>query len=191
MKRMTKMIAARLCLISTWPLAFLVKVTGSVPLFAAFGQGLALIPGVLGSYIRVGYLRQTLDHASSSCRVGFGTYFAHRRASIGNGVYIGAYCIIGMVEIGENTMIASRVSVLSGRRQHSFEEKDTLDQGHGGSFVQVKIGANCWIGEGSVVMASLGERCVVGAGSIITKDYGDRIVLAGNPARVMREVDNG
>ena len=189
MKRAAKRIVSLLALAATWPLAALARWTSSESLFVGFGQALALIPGLTGSYLRAAYLRQTLKHASNSCRIGFGSYFSHREASLAEGVYIGAYCIIGMADIGAHATIASRVSILSGRRQHAFDDATPPIQQQGGAFSRVRIGENSWIGEGSVVMADIGDRCVVGAGSVVTKDHDGGLVLAGNPARVPRHLE--
>ena len=35
----------------------------------------------------------------------------------------------------------------------------------------------------------LGDNVVIGAGSVVTKSYGDNVVLAGNPARIIKELD--
>ncbi|OQB39579.1 MAG: Maltose O-acetyltransferase [Candidatus Latescibacteria bacterium ADurb.Bin168] len=38
---------------------------------------------------------------------------------------------------------------------------------------------------------TLGDGVVVGAGAVVTHDFPDRVVIAGNPARVIREIRNG
>ena len=48
----------------------------------------------------------------------------------------------------------------------------------------VKIGANSTILPGVIV----GEDCLVGAGSVVTKDVAKGKVVAGNPARVVKDV---
>ncbi len=53
----------------------------------------------------------------------------------------------------------------------------------------VKKGAS--IGSGSTILANItiGENALVGAGSVVTKDVPANSIVAGNPARVLRYID--
>jgi len=53
----------------------------------------------------------------------------------------------------------------------------------------VIIGKNCFIGARSMVMpgVTIGDSCIVAAGAIVTKDVLDGQIVAGNPAKVIRE----
>src|SRR5256885_8079068 len=53
----------------------------------------------------------------------------------------------------------------------------------------VKKGAS--IGSGSTILANItiGENALVGAGSVVTKDVPPNSIVAGNPARVLRYID--
>lgn len=55
----------------------------------------------------------------------------------------------------------------------------------------IRIGKNCWIGAGAIILPgiTIGDHTVVGAGSIVTKDLPSRVVAAGNPCKVLREVN--
>ena len=52
------------------------------------------------------------------------------------------------------------------------------------------IGDNCWIGAGAIICpgVTIGNNAVVGAGSVVTKSFGDNVVIAGNPAKVIRNL---
>lgn len=54
----------------------------------------------------------------------------------------------------------------------------------------ITIGENFWAGGGIIVLpgVTLGDNVVAGAGTVITKSFGDNVVLAGNPARVIKEI---
>jgi acetyltransferase-like isoleucine patch superfamily enzyme len=51
------------------------------------------------------------------------------------------------------------------------------------------IGNHCVIGINSIVLPGvhIGNHCVVGAGSVVTKDVPSHTIVAGNPARIIRE----
>ena len=56
----------------------------------------------------------------------------------------------------------------------------------------IRIDDNCWIGMNSVILPGvhLGPRTTVGAGSVVTRSFPDGYcVIAGNPARIIREFD--
>ncbi len=55
----------------------------------------------------------------------------------------------------------------------------------------ITIGNSIWIGGHVTILpgVTLGDRVVVGAGSVVTKSFPDDVVIAGNPARVIRQLD--
>jgi len=155
--------------------------------FTSFSQGLSLIPGKCGVYLRAAFYHLACPATSDEIAVGFLTILSHRDTSIAKGVYIGPQCNVGMCSIGENTLIGSGVHILSGSRQHGFQDNQKPIQDQGGAFEKVRIGADCWIGNSAVIMAPVADGCIVAAGSVLTKSAdkeGD--ILAGNPAAAKR-----
>ena len=57
----------------------------------------------------------------------------------------------------------------------------------------VLIRDNVWIGMGAVILkgVTIGENSVVAAGAIVTRDVPPNTVVAGNPARVVKELPSG
>jgi acetyltransferase-like isoleucine patch superfamily enzyme len=130
---------------------------------------------------------------------------------IGDETKIGAF-----VEIQKNVKVGRRCKISS----HSFicegvTIEDNVFVGHGVTFINdtyprstgadgelqtekdwkveptvVKQGAS--IGSGATILCNvvIGEQAIVGAGSVVTKDVLPHAVVAGNPARQLRQLDN-
>lgn len=150
--------------------------------FEFFAQGFALVPGVIGDYLRVAYYKLTLTACPLDWRIQFGSFFAHPEVTVGRHVYIGSYCVLGMVDIGDRTHLATAVQVLSGSRQHTRDNSGMISFG---TLSKVTIGADCWLGAGALVMASIGERSTIGAGSVVVHAIPAGSIAVGAPARVV------
>ena len=174
------------CLALAFPAAALCGFGRSEPLFLMFAHFYAIIPGLPGDYFRIAFYRLTLRECSLLSRVSFGTFFAHTDSSIASEVYIGPYCVLGKVNIGRRTQIASSVQVLSGRHQHARTTEGQISSSRDDDFVVVTIGADCWIGAAAIVMADVGDGSTVGAGSVVVQPIPPHSVAVGNPARVIR-----
>ena len=154
--------------------------------YLIFAQSLAQTPGILGDYLRIAYYRMTLDECALESRIQFGSFFAHPQVRLGRSVYIGSYCVLGRVSIGDRTQIASAVQILSGRRQHARDSQGRILGAEHGDFTPVSIGADCWIGAAAIVMADVGAGCTIGAGSVVVKPVPAGSVAVGSPARVVK-----
>jgi acetyltransferase-like isoleucine patch superfamily enzyme len=144
---------------------------------------LSLLPGKVGNYFRIAFYRHTLQRCSFNACLSFGVLIAHRTAEIGDHVVIGAYSIIGTVTIDDHVLIASRVSITSGRHQHNVDDLTKNITEDEPVFERVHIGSNTWLGEGAIIMADVGSRCVVSAGSVVSRAIPDGKLVMGNPAR--------
>lgn len=140
-------------------------------------------PGLWGTYRRRAMLRLVGVRLAKTCHIEFGTLLSKPTAVIGPGVYVGAYCCLGDVRIGEKTMLADAVQVPSGGRQHGSIALDASTTDPPGRLQTVTIGANCWIGSRAVVLADVGDHAVVGAGAVVTRPVEPYTVVAGVPAK--------
>jgi acetyltransferase-like isoleucine patch superfamily enzyme len=53
----------------------------------------------------------------------------------------------------------------------------------------VSIGKHVWIGAGATILkgVTIGDNAIIGAGSVVTKDVPPNVIVAGNPARIIRQ----
>ena len=177
--------AAVLVVWPLWVLSWLERRLGLGEEAFLFGaQLLALMPGLPGAFLRSAYYVGTLERCHWEVRVGFGSIFVKRAASMARHASMGNYCVIGNADIGEGVMIGSRVSVPSGKRQH-FDSNGQLDR-ETSKFDRIRIGHGCWIGEGAIVMADVSEGCIIAAGAVVGHPVPERSIVSGNPARVIK-----
>lgn len=115
---------------------------------------------------------------------------------IGNGFQLGICssladnCFVGAtggVKIGDNVIGGQNIRFHSSN--HIFEDRNRLIRKQGISAKGIVVGSNCWIGAGVVFCdgVTIGDGCVIGANSVITKSFPANSVIAGVPARIIRE----
>ncbi|HET8850037.1 MAG TPA: acyltransferase [Marinobacter sp.] len=190
MKQRLKRIVRLLCLAIVAPLFALHRLLSLVAdrdsSFQSFSQLFSLIPGKPGIYLRAAFYRLACPDTSDDISIGFLTVFSHWDTTIGKGVYIGPQCNIGKCIIGESTLLGSGVHILSGSKQHNFDDPTRPIQEQGGIFTKTRIGHDCWLGNACVVMTDVGNHSIVAAGSVVTQTVEPGFIVAGNPAKVIR-----
>jgi acetyltransferase-like isoleucine patch superfamily enzyme len=116
--------------------------------------------------------------------------FLHTEAkgqlTIGHRVMINSGAIIrtaDSISIGDDVKIGSLVSIAD-------TDGHEIVPGAGIRVAPVVIGNDVWIGRGAIILpgVSVGDGAVVGAGSIVTRDVLAFSVVAGNPARLLRQL---
>lgn len=118
------------------------------------------------------------------------------RCDYGYNITVGDYfyanynlCILdcGKVQIGDDVLIAPNVSIFTATHpQDAFERCDV-----GKEFGKaIKIGNKVWIGGGAIILpgVTIGDESIVGAGSVVVNDVPSKCVVAGNPAKIIRQL---
>ena len=119
---------------------------------------------------------------------------------IGNNVGISGATIYARkgIEIGDNTAVGGNVKILDNDfHPLDWETRNRyLNDPHGGDAdvvptKEIKIGKNCFIGCNAIILKGsiLGDGCVVGAGAVVAGKFEANSVIAGNPARVIRQLE--
>jgi acetyltransferase-like isoleucine patch superfamily enzyme len=143
-------------------------------------------------------------------RVGANTHLKGELLTFAHGgeISIGEYCYVGeqshiwsaaRISIGDRVLISHNVNIFDSlthpvnpveRHRHYHQ---IITCGHPGQVdlaeAPVRIGNDAWIGCLVVILkgVTIGEGAIVGAGSVVTKDVPPFTVVAGNPAKVVRE----
>ncbi len=146
-------------------------------------QAFALLPGLVGQYLRRAFLQQVLAHCDDTATIEFGTIFSQTGARIEANAYVGPRCHLGLVHIERDALLAAGVHVPSGAQTHGTAELSLPIREQAGARRLVRIGKGAWIGSAAVVMADVGCHSVVGAGAVVTRPLPDRVIAVGVPAR--------
>jgi acetyltransferase-like isoleucine patch superfamily enzyme len=191
MRTILKSAVSALCTVLVVPraIAFAVAsgVIGADRAIESSTQGLARSPGIRGQYLRRSFLRLVGVDCHATATVCFGTTFSKVGAVIGENVYVGPGCHLGLVHLERDVLVAAGVHIPSGGRMHGIDDPTIPIRDQEGTPTMVRIGAGAWIGSGSVVLADVGRNSVVGAGSVVTSPVPANVIAAGVPARVLRE----
>jgi virginiamycin A acetyltransferase len=154
-------------------------------------QALSLVPGLVGQYLRRAFLCQVLDACHRSVTVEFGTLFSAAGSRLGERVYVGPGCHLGLVDLGADVLIGAGVHIPSGGRAHATSDTNVPIRDQPFVRTRIRVGHGSWIGSAAVVMADVGHDSIVGSGAVVTKPVPDRVVAAGVPARVLKARDAG
>lgn len=110
---------------------------------------------------------------------------------LGEGFYANANCIIldvAPVKIGKNVFFGPNVALYTaGHPLHPDTRYLGWEYG-----IEITIGDNVWIGGSACVTPGvhIGNNVVIGAGSVVTKDIPDNCIAVGNPAKVLRAIND-
>lgn len=129
----------------------------------------------------------------------------------GGRISIGEWCYIGEgvriwsaanIKIGDRVLISHNVNIfdslthpLAARERHA-QFRAIMTSGHPQTIDlgerPVTLGDDVWIGANACVLrgVTIGEGAVIGAGTVVTHDVAPYTIVAGNPARVIRELDS-
>lgn len=153
-------------------------------------EQMALINQQPDTYIRRQLIEETFG------KVGVGTYIEPMiqfdygyNISVGKNFYANfnnVFLDVCPIEIGDNCMFGPNVQLYTAEHPLQAAKRNSgMESGK-----RIIIGNNVWIGGGAIVLpgVTLGDNVVVAAGAVVTKSFPENCVIAGNPARIIKEL---
>ena len=110
---------------------------------------------------------------------------------VGNNVFINQNCTLydlGGLDIGDDVMIAPNVNIITAGHPLEPSRRRAVAIGE-----PIAIERNVWIATGATIIGgvTIGENSVVAAGSVVTRNVPPNTLVGGNPARVIRTIEEG
>jgi acetyltransferase-like isoleucine patch superfamily enzyme len=137
--------------------------------------------------------RATVDATDMVAGDHFKVWSGHRRTlitgwgriRIGDRVFVNSGAVIFStveVTLGDDVAIANE-AYLTDSDSHGVEGRPAKE-------APIRIGAGSWVGARAMILpgVTVGTRCLIAAGAIVSKDVPDETLVAGNPARVVRQL---
>lgn len=92
------------------------------------------------------------------------------------------------VRLGDRVMMGPNVQLYTAAHPLEAEPRDRCLE----TALPITIGDHVWIGGGAIILpgVTIGRGAVIGAGSVVVKDIPANAVAVGNPARVVKFIDN-
>jgi maltose O-acetyltransferase len=108
---------------------------------------------------------------------------------LGDRVFFNFNCVVldvCRVRIGDYTLFGPGVQIHTPMHPMNAELRRNQEFGK-----PIDIGSDVWVGGGALILpgVQIGSKAVIGAGSVVTRDIPDGVFAAGNPCRVIREID--
>lgn len=111
-----------------------------------------------------------------------------KNITFGDSVFLNFNCVIldvAKVTVGSFVFMAPNVQIYTAGHPLDWQERRKVEFGK-----PITIGDDVWIGGSAIICpgVTIGSKSVIGAGAVVTKDVPSGVVVAGNPARILKQL---
>ena len=145
---------------------------------------------ISGNNIRIGHSFTAIGEPGNRVEIGvWGREHGQGRVVIGDSVLMSPGSRISAsdeVILGDGVMLANG-AYITDSDWHTIHDRTVRAE----TPTPVHIGDNVWLGDNSAVLkgVTIGENSVIAARAVVTRDVPANVVVAGNPAKVVKELD--
>ncbi len=114
-----------------------------------------------------------------------------RRVAIGNKVKVSSHSFVCEgVTIEDQVFIGHHVVFTNDKYPRATTESGNMQQSSDWEILKTRVKKLASIGSNATILGgvTIGTKSIVGAGSVVTKDVPDNVIVAGNPAKIIREL---
>ncbi len=147
----------------------------------------ATTPDTLEERFRI--QKELLNKKNGSAWIEPPIYFCYgKHITLGEGTYVNFNCNFvddGLITVGKKVMFGPAVTIATVGHPIRPDLRGLMYTDH------VTICDNVWIGENVTICpgVTIGENSAIGAGAVVTRDIPENSIALGNPARVLREIN--
>ena len=119
---------------------------------------------------------------------------------VGKGCFVNYNCTfldVSPINLGDSVWLGANVTLATPNHPFIAEERLPVDYPDGNHNLEysspITIKDGCWICSSATICGgvTIGENSIVAAGAVVTRDVPPNSIVAGIPARVIREIDEG
>jgi len=109
----------------------------------------------------------------------------------GRQVYFNFDCVIldvSQVVIGDRCLFGPKVQIYTATHPINWKVRGSLLE-YGSP---ITIGSDVWVGGGAILCPgiSIGDRSIIAAGAVVTKNVPADVLVGGNPAKIIKQLEN-
>jgi maltose O-acetyltransferase len=110
---------------------------------------------------------------------------------VGEQVFFNFDCVVldvSQVTIGDRCLFGPKVQIYTATHPVNWKVRGSLLE-YG---APITIGSDVWVGGGAIICpgVTIGDRSIIAAGAVVTRDVPEDVMVGGNPAKIIKKLEN-